>query len=151
MQHNATNPDKCAPMTAPNITPRHTNAAHRHYLYRHQIHKFFIYRVHPSGWSAFFYYSYIYNYISSIPVYQSYSQSRHGGAHKHWFSSQTLFAYTTGPTAANYLPALAFVPTTSPLLYSLVSPPRSHHQSYNYSASQLPHLQYSSSSSILLF
>jgi len=69
----------------------------------------------------------------------TYTKAAYGGAHTQWL--QTLFAYTTGPTAVNYLPALAFIPTTSPLLYSLVSAPKSHHQSYN-SASQLPHLQY---------
>ena len=69
------------------------------------------------------------------------TQNHHMAAHTHTKWLQTLYAYTTGPTAAHYLPALAFIPTTSPLSYSLVSAPRSHHQSYN-SASQLPHLQY---------
>ena len=79
-------------MTAPNITPRHTNAAHRHHLVT-KFTRFLFKGVILVGRRLLLLYTYHYNYISSIPVYQSYSQSRHGGAHKHWFSSQTLFAY----------------------------------------------------------
>jgi len=72
-------------------------------------------------------YSYIYNFAISNHVHQSTIRKHHGGARKHWFSSQTRFAYTAGPTTAKYSLALAFVPTTSRLSYWLVSAPRSHH------------------------
>jgi len=126
-------------MTAQNMTYPHTNDAHRHHL----LTKFtsLCFRVYILVGRLCFLYTHSCISASSNPVHQSTSQKHHGGAHKHWFSSQTPFAYTTGPTAANYLPALAFIPTTSSLLYSLVLAPRSHHHSYNY-ATQLAHLQY---------
>jgi len=125
-------------MTAQNMTYPHTNDAHRHHLLTKFTSLFF--RVYIVGRLCFVY-TYSCISASSNPVCPSDTQSHHGGARNASSCLQLSLAYTTGPTAAKYSLALAFIPTTSRLLYSLVSAPRSHHQSYN-SASQLPHLQY---------
>ena len=115
-------------MTARNITYPHTNAAHRHHL----VTKFtsFLFKVYILvGRRVSFITAIFITIYRQFPCTSRIIKAGMAARTKHWFSSQTLFAYTTETTAAKYSLALAFIPTTSWLSYWLVLAARSHHQS----------------------